>query len=73
MNKDVKLTVEEKNQASCGLQMWANWIETGDVILSATDAENMGKKVLALKVEQMKTVIELRELADKILRLPTQY
>jgi len=46
--------------------MWANYIETRDVVLSATDAQKMGKFIVALHPEQMKRVVELRELADKI-------
>lgn len=73
MPNQIKLTNQEKLDISNALQMWANYIETGDVVLSAKDAENMGKKVKALCVEQMKKIVELRELVDKVLRLPTEH
>lgn len=46
--------------------MWSNFIETGDILLSAIDAQNQKKPFKALNVDQMKVVIELKELADKI-------
>lgn len=47
------------------LQMWANYIETGNVNLSAKDAQAARKPFRALGVDQMKLVIRLRELAAK--------
>lgn len=47
------------------LYMWANYIETGDVVLSATDADTIGQAPKALDTHQMKMVIRLRELASK--------
>lgn len=46
------------------LNMWANWIESGDVNLSAKDAHDMGKKVRALGPEGMERVLRLRRLAE---------
>ena len=52
------------------LQMWANFMETGDVCLSALDLEVQnptgGKKIKALSVFQMKRIIRLRELAGDL-------
>lgn len=47
------------------LQMWANHIETGNVVLSATDAKQARKPFKALDAHQMKLVIRLRELAER--------
>ena len=49
------------------LNMWANYIETGDVTLSAKDAINCGlpNKIQPLELEQQKLIIRLRELANK--------
>ena len=47
------------------LQMWANYIESGNVTLSAKDAKEAGKPFRALDSYQMRMVIRLRELADK--------
>lgn len=61
------------------LRMQANWIETGNVVLSAQDAlaQERAKHaegrhrtlttLRALDVVQMKTVVRLRELADALL------
>lgn len=42
----------------------ANYIETGDISLSAIDAESMKKPFKALSRDQMKLVIRLRDLSD---------
>ena len=56
------------------LNMWANYIETGDVTMSAADAINMKQslnnmnpimKLKPLNLEQQKFVIRLREMAIK--------
>ena len=46
------------------LNLWANYIETGDVTLCAKDAERTGDKVKALDATQMKVIVRLRELAQ---------
>ncbi len=46
------------------LNMWANWIETGDVNISANDAQAMRKSVRPLGEDGMKLVLRLRQLAD---------
>jgi hypothetical protein len=46
------------------LDMWANWIETGDVSLSGNDANAMRKKVRAVGKDGMKLVLRLRQLAE---------
>jgi len=52
---------------SHALNMWANHIETGDVCLSMTDAQNMKIPFKALTFDQMKFVVRLRELSSVIL------
>lgn len=47
------------------LNYWANYIETGDLTLSAKDAKKQGKEFNALSESQMETVLTLRELAKK--------
>jgi len=49
------------------LNFWANYIETGDAIMSAKDARNCGEdmKINALDLDQMKMVVRLRDLAIK--------
>lgn len=46
------------------LNMWANHIETGDVTLSARDAQGMGRKSRALDPKQAEFVSRLRSLAN---------
>lgn len=58
------------------LQMWANYVETGNVLLSAEDAESQNKcrrpneriSIKALTPSQMKLVIRLRDMAENELR-----
>ena len=45
------------------LSSWANWIETGDLNISAIDAAQMDRTFNALTLDQMKLVIRLRELS----------
>lgn len=45
----------------------ANWIETGDFLLSARDAEAQDKRFRALEPAQMRRVLRLRELAEACL------
>lgn len=51
------------------LNMWANYIETGEVCCSASDAVKMGQheKVNALTSDQMKLILKLRKLSRKFL------
>lgn len=53
------------------LNMWANYIETTDVNMSAKDAIGMNKHhyIQPLELEQQKFVIRLRELATEELNL----
>jgi len=64
---------KDKHVRSYALNMWANhiktanYIETGDVTLSARDAISMGEQDLlnALTPEQQKFVVRLRDMAEK--------
>lgn len=47
------------------LKCWANYIETGDISLSAQDAQRMKKPFKALTHEQMALIVRLHKLADK--------
>jgi hypothetical protein len=50
---------------SRALNYWANWIETGDVTLSSSDAIDcdMHKIIKPLSLDQQKLVVRLKELA----------
>jgi len=48
------------------LHQWANYIETGDINMSAQDAHNQDRKFNALSTKQMKFVVRLRELGNTI-------
>ena len=57
---------EKDNQIiSYALNMWANYIETGDVTISASDAIHFkqNEKVQSLTIDQQKFCIRLRDLA----------
>ncbi len=49
------------------LNMWANWIETDDINMSATDAANMEKRINPLTTEQMRHIVRLRDLSHRFL------
>lgn len=50
---------------SNALHLWANYIETGNVNLSATDAKQARRPFKALTTEQMEIVVRLRKLAER--------
>jgi hypothetical protein len=48
--------------------MWANYIETGDVSISASDAQNAKLPFKALSEEQMRMVLRFRDLSISLLQ-----
>lgn len=66
-NSDELLEESDKLLVAVALQLWANYIETGSMILSAKDCEQQGKSFKALTIVQMKKVVRLRELANRVL------
>jgi len=62
----VDTTLSEESDGNLiqrSLVMWANHIETGDINLSAMDAEAAKKPFKAMSLPQMKLIVRLRELA----------
>ncbi|KKL59836.1 hypothetical protein LCGC14_2211340 [marine sediment metagenome] len=57
------ITFTDKEMIAHALSMWANYIETGSVTMSAADATNQSKYKLirGLNTDQQKFVIRLRE------------
>lgn len=51
------------------LSMWANYVETGDVVMSAKDAERckMMNKIKTLDTDQMRMLLEIKDLAGEVL------
>jgi hypothetical protein len=64
----MELSIEEKELVVRGLNMQKNYIETHDIILSARDAMNMGKKdiIRPISSEQYRRIIALEDLIKKI-------
>lgn len=58
----------DAEKISRALLVWANHIETGNVVLSAVDMKNMGQKPKSITAEQATLVNDLRELSAKTLR-----
>jgi len=65
-----QLTQEEKKALVVSLGMRRNYIETGDVILSASSAVKVGrqKEIKPLSIDQMKLITLSDELITKILQ-----
>lgn len=57
---------EEKEAIRMSLLYWANYIQTGDINLSAQDAQSMKKSFNALSDSQMEKVLFLKKLAQKV-------
>jgi len=62
----IELTDTERADIATSLRCRANYIETGNVTLTALDLEARKKPVKALETSQMKTIVYLRELADRL-------
>jgi hypothetical protein len=58
-------TVTDADLKATALDMWANHIETGNVVLSAADAASMKKKARDLDPDQRKLVERLRSLVSR--------
>ncbi len=61
------MTKIENETISQALIYWSNYIETGDLNLCSSDLQNMKMPAKHLSMEQMKKIIELRELARKVI------
>ncbi len=48
------------------LGLWTNYIETGNISLSAQDAQDQGSKFNALSIEQMKLIVRIKTLQEDI-------
>lgn len=46
------------------LTYWANWIETGNMHLSAADAKERGEPYNVLHTDQMRLIVRLRDMAN---------
>lgn len=62
------LTEEERDLIESGLYMRKHFIETGDPLLSAQDAKNMGneKIIKALSTNQHMLLVKIDNLINKI-------
>ena len=56
----------EQGQILIALRHRCNWLETGNIVLSAADAQAAGKTYRVLGRQTMRLVIKLRELIAKI-------
>lgn len=70
VHKSLPLTREECSTIFQALRMWSNFIETGEVVSSAEDLKNQGrdKEINVLNIDQMRKVVELHDLAAKVLK-----
>ncbi len=59
------LSLPDRQIIAYALDLWANFIQTGELTMSAQDAERAGEPIKALSTDQMKMVIRLRDLAAK--------
>lgn len=67
-DSNIFLTADEKEMIYTGLCLRKNFVETGDAMISAADAKNMGKEncIKVLVADQMKLIIKTEELIKKI-------
>lgn len=67
MGIKIELTKEEKEMIIVGLNMRRNYIETGNVNCSASNAEVVkGLNINPLSVDQMRLIIKTEELINKL-------
>lgn len=67
MNWDLQ-NADEVTICAMAVEMWANWIQSGDPVLSSGDLERMGrhKQIKALSEDQMRFVLRLKDLARNL-------
>ncbi len=67
----VQLADKEIERITTALNLWSNYIQTGTVTLSARDLAERNdpkRRPKSLDTEQMRFVVELADLRDKLLR-----
>ena len=68
----IELTSKEKEMIIIGLGMRRNYIETGNIAVSAADVEKMGdstnNKINALSTDQMQLIIDTEALIIKLFK-----
>jgi len=66
----IDITSKEKEMIIIGLGMRRNYIETGNIAVSAADVEKMGdstnNKINALSTDQMQLIIDTEALITKL-------
>lgn len=65
----MKISAREKELVSTALDFWANYVETGDITMSRTDAVNrkLERRIKSLTEDQEQLVRDLRNLAKRFL------
>ncbi len=66
------ITADEKENILLSLNMRLAFIETGDPVLRASDAERSGQRtrIRVLKTEQMRLIVQTEDLITKIRNMP---
>lgn len=65
----IELSQKEKEMIVIGLNMRRNYIETGNISVSAKDVEKMGdtdNRINALSVDQMQLIIDTEQLIGRL-------
>jgi hypothetical protein len=63
----MKMFEKENHTISYALNMWANYIETGDVTVSAQTAQKLKEPFNSLTEDQMEFIVKLRKMSTKYL------
>jgi len=65
----IDITPKEKEMIIIGLSMRRNYIETGNILVSAAQVKKLGKtdnKINALSIDQMQLIIDTENLISKL-------
>ena len=61
------LEQNERTIVATALTHWINYIQTGDITLAADDAKNLKMEIKPLNMEQMRFIVKLDEIKQKVI------
>lgn len=65
-NMTINITEEDATILRNAVTLHANYMETGNIVLSAMDAAERGMKLKPITIEQQERVKKMRELAARL-------
>lgn len=64
--RQIEVDSEDLQKITQALRYWANFIETGEMNLTSGDLQNLKRPAKHLTDDQMRGILELRDLANRL-------